>query len=351
MGRPSDDKKQQERSPRSGPWWWLGVSAGFVALALASAALTLPTLLDSAWLQARLSSQEGLSIRWEGSRPGWNSLAVESLVIEREDDSLPLALEVDAARLELTLPALLSRRLAIREIAASGLHRLDIDGHQLSGEGRLTLSGLDLARDELGVERLTLALEQATLTRGGHRLADDITLTADLNMAPFDPAAHPGQASLRFLSGEIALAARADAWDLFTPYLAELGWRGLAGRGSLEGELSIVKGMLAPGSHLVLDSPELGVTLDEAALLAGSGQSESDNAPAWVVARCRCWPIWSFTRSGWTASSTPAWGDSPSGSRFRMASERCASGSRTAGSRRRVERSWRRPPRRRSGRP
>ncbi|MGJ7459686.1 hypothetical protein ACR80S_00990 [Halomonas sp. MA07-2] len=253
-----------------------------MALALAGAALALPTLLDSAWLQARLSSQEGLSVRWEGSRPGWNSLAVESLVIEREDDSLPLALEVDTARLELTLSALLSQRLAIRELAASGLRRLDIDGHRLSGEGRLTLSGLDLARDELGVGRLTLALEQATLTRGSQRLAEDISLTADLSAAPFDPAAYPGQAALRFLSGELALAARADAWDLFNPYLAELGWLGLAGRGSLVGELSIAQGVLTPGSRLDLDSPDLGVTLDEAALLAGSGR-ENDTAPAWVV--------------------------------------------------------------------
>lgn len=269
------------RAPRGGRWRWLGWSAGLAVLALIGAALALPTLLDSAWLQARLSSQEGLSIRWEGSRPGWNSLAVESLVIEREDDSLPLALEVDTARLELTLPALLTRRLSIPELTASGLRRLDIDGHRLSGEGRLTLSGLDLARDELGVERLTLALEQATLTRDGQRLAEDIALTADLSTASFDPAAHPGQAALRFLSGELALTARADAWDLFNPYLAELGWLGLAGRGSLEGELSISQGKLAPGSRLVLVSPELGVTLDEAALLAGS--DEDDTAPAWVI--------------------------------------------------------------------
>ncbi|MCA1770316.1 MAG: hypothetical protein LC652_10365 [Halomonas sp.] len=268
-------------APRGGRWRWLGWSAGLAVLALMGAALALPTLLDSAWLQARLSSQEGLSIRWEGSRPGWNSLAVESLVIEREDDSLPLALEVDTARLELTLPALLTRRLMIRELTASGLRRLEVDGHRLSGEGRLTLSGLDLARDELGVERLTLALEQATLTRDGQRLAEDIALTADLSAASFDPAAHPGQAALRFLSGELALTARADAWDLFNPYLAELGWLGLDGRGSLEGELSIAQGKLAPGSRLALVSPELGVTLDEAALLAVSDKDGS--APAWVI--------------------------------------------------------------------
>lgn len=285
MGRPGDDKRQQERPPRSGPWRWLGGSAVVVALALAGVILTLPALLDSPWLQARLSGQEGLSIRWEGSRPGWEHLTVERLVIERDDEALPLALEVDAARLELALPAmlasLLTRRLAIRELSASGLRRLEVDGHRLSGEGRLALSDLALARDELGVGRLTLALQQATLARDGMPLAEEIALAADLSAAPFDPAAHPGQAALRFLSGDLTLAARADAWDLFNPYLAELGWLGLTGRGSLEGALYLERGVLAPGSRLVLDAAELGVTLDETALLAGRRQD--DATPAWVV--------------------------------------------------------------------
>jgi translocation and assembly module TamB len=263
------------------PWRWVGWAAGLAALVLGGAALALPALLDSAWLQARLSTPEGLSVRWEGSRPGWGSLRVDALVIEREDASLPLVLEVDAARLELDLPALLTRRLAIRALDASGLRRLEIDGHRLSGEGRLRLTGLDLARDEVGVERLSLALEQALVTRDGLRLAEDISLIADLVATPFDPGAHPGQAALRFLSGEIALGARADAWDLFTPYLAELGWLGLAGRGSLTGELALEGGVLAPGSRLVLDSPALAVTLDEAALLAGPG--DPGDTPAWVL--------------------------------------------------------------------
>lgn len=260
---------------------WLGWTAGVAVLVVGGAILALPALLDSTWLQARLTTQEGLSIRWEGSQPGWDSLGVESLVIERDDAALPLALEVESARLELTLPALLSRRLAIRSLEASGLRRLEVDGHRLQGEGRLALAGLDLARNEVGVERMTLALEQATVSRDGRHLAEDITLTANLNAAPFDPATHPGQAALRFLSGDLTLSARADAWSLFNPYLAELGWLSLAGRGSLEGALSLEKGVLSSGSRLVLDAPELGVTLDETALLSGS--QEADDAPTWAV--------------------------------------------------------------------
>ena len=258
---------------------WLAWAAAVAVVALGGAVLAAPALLDSAWLQGRLSAQEGLTVRWEDSRPGWGSLAVSALAIERDDPTLPLALEVDSARLELGLLDLLRGRLMIRSLEASGLERLEVAGHRLGGEGRLTLSGLSLTREEVGVARLTLALEEAGISRDGLALVEEISLTADLAAAPFDPAAHPGQAALRFVSGDLALGARADAWDLFNPYLAELGWLGLAGRGSLAGALTLQEGELAPGSRLTLDAPTLAVTLDEAALLAESGQGQ---APAWA---------------------------------------------------------------------
>ncbi len=258
----------------------LAVAAGVAVAALGGAALAAPALLDSAWLQARLSAQEGLTVRWEDSRPGWGSLAVTSLAIERDDPTLPLALEVDSARLELGLLDLLRGRLMVRSLEASGLERLEVAGHRLGGEGRLTLDGLSLTRDDVGVGRLTLALEKADISRDGLALVEEISLTADLTATPFDPAVHPGQAALRFVSGELALGARADAWDLFTPYLAELGWLGLAGRGSLAGALTLQEGELAPGSRLTLDAPALAVTLDETVLLAESGEG---GAAAWAL--------------------------------------------------------------------
>lgn len=259
----------------------LAFAAGVAVAALGGAVLATPALLDSAWLQARLSSQEGLTVRWEDSRPGWGSLAVTSLAIERDDPTLPLALEVANARLELGLLDLLRGRLMVRSLEASGLERLEVAGHRLGGEGRLTLDGLSLTRDDVGVGRLTLALEKADISRDGLVLVEEISLTADLTAPPFDPAAHPGQAALRFVSGELALGARADAWDLFTPYLDGLGWLGLAGRGSLAGALTLQEGELAPGSRLTLDAPALAVTLDESALLAESDAEEG--APAWAL--------------------------------------------------------------------
>lgn len=256
---PSRHRRRQRR-------WWLAILP--LVLVVGYLAGT-NWLLDTAWMQARLTPQPGLSVSWTGSRSWWpGRLRVESLQLERQDDDLPLRLEVEAATLDLSLLALFSRRLEIRSLEAHGLRSLRVGDHELEGEGRLSLAGLTLEERRVGVERLDLRLETATLRRGHEPLANDIGLQATVAVAPFAPGDHPGAAAARFLSGELTVAARADAWDLFNHYLGGLDWLALAGRGSLNGHLALDEGVLVPGSELTLDSPSLLVELDEAALLA-----------------------------------------------------------------------------------
>ncbi|MDI5983417.1 hypothetical protein QLQ85_01315 [Halomonas sp. M4R5S39] len=257
--------------------WWLAILPLVLVVGYLAGA---NWLLDTAWMQARLTPQPGLSVSWTGSRSWWpGRLRVESLQLERQDDDLPLRLEVEAATLDLSLLALFSRRLEIRSLEAHGLRSLRVGDHELEGEGRLSLAGLTLEERRVGVERLDLRLETATLRRGREPLANDIALQATAAVAPFAPGDHPGAAAARFLSGELTVAARADAWDLFNHYLGGLDWLTLAGRGSLSGHLALDEGVLAPGSELTLDSPSLVVELDEAALLADTPAGDPD-APA-----------------------------------------------------------------------
>jgi hypothetical protein len=235
-------------------------------------------LLDTAWLQARLTPQPGLTINWQGSHSLWpGRLMVESLRLRREDDDLPLDLAVDSATLDLSLVALFSRRLEIRSLEAEGLRSLVIGEHELRGEGGLRLAGLTLEEKRVGVDVLKLSLEKASLQRGDALLAGDIGLDANLEVTPFVPGEHPGISALRFLTGELAVEARADAWDLFTPYLGQLEGLVLAGNGRLDGWLLLDGGRLERGSRLTLDSPALEVTLDESALFAGD-EGEANGA-------------------------------------------------------------------------
>jgi hypothetical protein len=106
-------------------------------------------------------------------------------------------------------------------------------------------------------------------------LSRDLAIAAHLQLAPLTVAENPGAQILRFISGDLTLSAKADAWDLFNDYLQEIPWLSLSGHGALTAALSIDRGQLKPGSRLRLDSPALGVTLHPGA----EPGADADGAP------------------------------------------------------------------------
>jgi hypothetical protein len=241
-------------------------------------------LLNSGWAQDRLAERSGMSIRWAS---GWSwlpgRLEVESLHLRGDDPDLPLQMEAAQAELDVSLLALLSGHLVIEAFSADGIRTLGVGVHRLEGHGRADLSGLSLVDGRLAIERLALTLEEGRVWRGTAVLASDIRLDADLELAAFRPDDASGMAATRFVSGDLALDATADAWDVFEPYLRELDWLDLAGHGDLSGRLKIEQGVLAPGSEFILDSPSLWVELDERVLLAPSSRRQNEDIH-WTVA-------------------------------------------------------------------
>ncbi|WP_280549254.1 hypothetical protein [Halomonas sp. 11-S5] len=235
-------------------------------------------LINARYTQAWLAEKAGMSIRWES---GWSAfpgqLTLEGLHIESE--APPLQLTMDRARLRISLPALLDRRLAISRFTAQGLRRFGLDDLRLEGNGELALSDLRLDDGQVSIRGLELGMEKARIRRGSTVLANDIRLATDFQVAPFRWREYPDLAAIRFVSGTLSLDTKADAWDVFTPYLRQLGWLDLAGHGRLTGELALERGELAPGSHLELDSPALQVALDERALLTPAETPEHGARP------------------------------------------------------------------------
>lgn len=238
-------------------------------------------LVNSAWLPQRLSQPEGIEIRWDKGRsrhPGrWE---VEGFYLAREDDELALSVRAEHATLDLSLPALLRGELRIRSLDARGIRRLTLNDLALEGEGRLRLHDAVLASRELEIARLDLQLERGLLRRATDdaTLVRDIDLAAEASLGRVAPA-EAGADLLGALSGTLQLDAHADAWDVFTPYLAPLPWLALSGHGSLRGDLALEHGVLAAGSTLRLDSPALQVEIDEDRLPAGTRPERGPTTP------------------------------------------------------------------------
>lgn len=259
-------------------------------------------LLNSQWLPERLSQAPGVDIRWEqGSsrHPGrWN---VEGLTIRRDDGALALALDADRATLELSLMALLRGELHIEALDAEGIRELQLGDITLQGEGRFSLKDTTLSRDTLAIPQANLQLTQGRLVRDqdGATLARNIQLDASASLDRITPTNAEGALDpelIAALSANARLSARADAWDVFMPYLSDLPWLAINGRGDLHGDVSLDHGRLQPGSQVTLTAPELVLRVDEAYLgqpqevrwQRPDQQPPVHNAQETVLSRCGC---------------------------------------------------------------
>ncbi len=256
--------------PRSRSRLALPLLAGLVVLALVWFAGSY-WLLNSPWLPQRLSQLEGIEITWETGRshhPGrWE---VEGFYLAREDEELQLSVAAERATLELSLLALLRGELHIQSLDARGIRRLTLNDLVLEGAGQLRLEDTEFTARQLAISPLALRLEDGRLQRDadGATLVRDIGLAAQASLARIAPM-EVGAEVVEALSGTLRLDAHADAWDVFMPYLEPLPWLALSGRGRLQGDLTVARGILAPGSTLRLDSPELRVEVDEPRLREG----------------------------------------------------------------------------------
>ncbi|MGP5309168.1 hypothetical protein [Vreelandella alkaliphila] len=243
-------------------------------------------LLNSQWLPKRLSQIEGVEVRWTNANslhPGrWE---VENLYLAREDDSLPISVEAQRATLSLSLLALLRGELHIQSLDANGLRRLTVGDIALEAQGQLQVADTQLSRAALAVPSVSLDISQGHLIRLSDQasLVQNIQLRADASLDSVTTAQTPREELtaelLSALSAQLTLAAQADAWDVFMPYLEALPWLTLDGHGNLTGELNLSDGKLQRGSELTLNAPELRLAVNEQRLQP----RETDNL-RWLVA-------------------------------------------------------------------
>lgn len=253
----------------------LGRCLGAIALLLIALQLLYVSvanvLLNHDALRQRLAlAVPTLSLEWSSARswfPG--HLHLERLDIDIQLPDRHLALSLEDARLRLALWPLLTRRMHVESLVASRIHEVVIDDYRITGEGDLHVVDLRWARGEVAAERLRLSVETGMLSRDDAAMVESIRLDTELHLAPLTLAEHPGGDALRFFSGYLEVTGESDAYDVFNHYLTELGWLEISGHGALEGRLEIEHGRLMHGSALRLDSPALGVILDESELAEG----------------------------------------------------------------------------------
>lgn len=221
-------------------------------------------LLNSDWGRRPLDRAPHFTLEWERAWTAFpGHLRVAGLRLVGTAAEHHVALEAETATLSVALAPLLSGEVRLRRLDAEGIRHVRLDAYRLRGSGRLHLAGLHWGAGTLAAEAVRLTLDDGTVLRDDTRLVEGVTLEADLALAPLALAEATGGEAGGAVSGTLALAGRSDAYTVFNPYLASLGWLEIDGRGDLRGEVVIEDGEVRPGSRLRLDSPQLSVRLDE----------------------------------------------------------------------------------------
>lgn len=257
---------------------WLGLTLVVLYGAYLIAA---NVLLASAWARAQLDRAPQLTVEW---RHAWTlvpgRVEVTGLRLSGSAAERDVTLAAERATLHLALAPLLYREIRVHVLEAEGVRHASLDAYHLEGRGTLRLAGFHWRAGETGVEGLALELEDGILRHGDRVLAQAVALNAELSLAPLTLTEHPGGEATRFLSGTLALAGRSDAYDVFNPYLAALGWLAIGGSGDLTGNIAIARGEVLSGSRLRLDSSRLSVRIDERHWLEGGSRYRIEGSGA-----------------------------------------------------------------------
>lgn len=110
---------------------------------------------------------------------------------------------------------------------------------------------------EVAVERGSLSCPAAELAAAGRTVARQVRLEAAGDLAPYSPRQHPGVRGLDFLSGRLQARGRAEPGSV----QGNQALGGLPAAGDLQADLALAAGVLQPGGHLRLASPDGAATL------------------------------------------------------------------------------------------
>jgi len=264
---------------RSTPLRTLAGLALFLAALYPLYLVTANTLLNSDWGRSQLERAANITLEWERAWTAFpGHLRVTRLSLAGTAAEHHVALQAETATLGVALAPLLGRELRLRRLDAEGIRHVSLDAYRLQGSGSLHLTGLHWDAGTLSAKQLQLTLDDGSVLKDDTRLVEGVTLEADLTLAPLALAETTGTEAGRAVSGTVALTGRSDAYTVFNPYLASLGWLDIGGRGDLRGEVMIESGEIQPGSRLRLDSPQLSVGLDERHWLEDGARYRIDGA-------------------------------------------------------------------------
>ncbi|GMQ76638.1 MAG: hypothetical protein BMS9Abin01_1925 [Gammaproteobacteria bacterium] len=165
--------------------------------------------------------------------------------------------------------------IELNDALITGLRQVWIDRLRFEGKGRVEGSMTHVVKGTVEVPAGTVTMSSGDVHIGTELAIKDIALTASVSLERFDPKKERGFEVLRFISGSVRIAGGLDNLDFLKTFFRQAPWLRIDGKGRLDADFRLDKGVLAPGTRITVDTADMTTNVFDYTLDAkGKGRVE-----------------------------------------------------------------------------
>ncbi len=169
------------------------------------------------------------------------------------------------------IPAKPKWRIKLDHIAISEFHQIDVNGYVWSGNGHVEGSLDMITRDRMHVTGFAAKLKEGIVHYQGKTVSEKLTLTMALDLGPYLPRENRGRRLLNHLTGNIKVDGYISQIDFLRYYFGNRDWLAINGTGEISADLYLDKGLLRENSALTYRSGQIQTRMKDWEI-SGTGQ-------------------------------------------------------------------------------
>ncbi|MFQ5755797.1 MAG: hypothetical protein ACE5H7_06835 [Acidiferrobacterales bacterium] len=165
--------------------------------------------------------------------------------------------------------------IELNDALITGVREIWIERLRFEGEGQVQGSMTHVVKGTVEVPAASVTLAAGDVRVGTEPAIEDVELSAHVTLERFHPKKEKGLEVLRFTSGSVRIAGGLDNLDLLKAFFRQAPWLRIDGTGRLNADFRLDKGMLAPGTRIIVDTADMTTNLFDYTLDAkGKGRVE-----------------------------------------------------------------------------
>ena len=165
--------------------------------------------------------------------------------------------------------------IELNDALITDLREIWIERLRFEGEGQAQGSMTHVVKGTVEVPAASVTLSARDVRVGTESAIKNVELSAQVTLERFHPKKQKGLEVLRFISGSVRIAGGLDNLDFLKAFFRQAPWLRIDGKGRLDADFRLDKGMLAPGTRIIVDTADMTTTVFDYTLDAkGKGRVE-----------------------------------------------------------------------------